>query len=89
MSVSVIAKIDQAYMRPADNATSPDDHYMVVVNYSATDGTTAVSGDAFAISPMSWGARRADRYLRERIAAQVLASYSLTIDPEDIYIPLS
>lgn len=87
MTVSAIAKVDQAFARPADNQTSPDDHFYVSFHYSVTDGTTASEGDAAGIFPAAWSHRRSNRYLRERIAAAILSSRSLTIDPEDIYIP--
>lgn len=89
MTVSATIKITAAYFRPPDNETSPDDHCMVEFSYSVTDGTTAHTGDSFALFPAMWGARKADRYIRERTAASILAAYSPTIDPEDVYIPLT
>jgi hypothetical protein len=89
VTVSAIAKVDQAFARPADNQTSPDDSFYVGVHYWVTDGTTAHEGDASGIFPAAWSHRKSNRYVRERIAAAILSSWSLTIDPEDIYIPLS
>jgi hypothetical protein len=89
--ITVVARVDQAFFRQADNqpATDPPDHCMITVNFTYTDGTNTGGGSTFALFPISFSQRQANRYIRERVAASVLAIYSTAIDPEDIYIPLS
>lgn len=89
MTVNVIANITQGHIGPADNTTSPDNTYYVGFTYSVTDGTTASEGSDQVLISVSSGAKKANRTIRERIASAVLAAHSLTIDPEDIYIPFS
>lgn len=65
------------------------DEYIVSPTYSVTDETSTFDGDASAEIPFTWGTEHANRFIRERIAASILSAHSLTIDPADIYIPLS
>lgn len=89
--ITVIATIDQVQFRQADNApnTDPADHCLVQLNYQFTDGTTAGGSTAMALFPITFSQRQANRYIRERIASAAFSSFSITVDPEDIYIPFS
>jgi len=80
MTVNAIARID--------SITIQTNEYIVSPYYFATDGTNTFEGSSSAEIPFSWGAKRVNRFIRERTAAAILAAYSLTIDPEDIYFPL-
>jgi hypothetical protein len=73
----------------AGSITIQTNEYIVSPHWFVTDGINTYEGDASAEIPFTWGSRHANRFIRERIAASILSSHSLTIDPEDIYIPLS
>ena len=83
MAIAVIVKIDQVYF------TAAADQYGVNLTIHASDGTAAQERSTSCTIPISWTQRRADRFIRETIAAEVSSNFSLIIDPEDIYIPLS
>lgn len=56
----------------------------------ASDGTTDTDvGEVFVQVPFGSGSQKADRLVREGIAGHLSASFSLIIDPADIYIPFS
>lgn len=79
MAVYAIAKLDSMTIRT--------DEYIVSPYYYVTDETSTYEGDASAEIPFSWGTKHANRFIRERIAAAILSAHSLTINPEDIFIP--
>lgn len=81
MAVHAIARID--------SMTIHTDEYIVSPYWYVTDETNTYEGDASAEIQFSWSTEHANRYIRERIAAAILSAHSLTIDPSDIYIPLS
>jgi len=56
----------------------------VLVSGGSTQGASQISRP-----PVTLSAKKADRFVREDMAAAVLAQLNLTIDPNDIYIPFS
>ena len=91
MTVFVIGRVTVIGMRGLEWQQPPYDQYEVTAEFLVGDGETMLpfGTNVRIFVPLSFNARRADRCIREGIAAEVLRQSSLTIDPEDIYIPLS
>jgi hypothetical protein len=68
-----------------NNVTADGSTVRVVVNWS-----TAGFGHALEVFvPVALSPRKADRFIREAVAADILAVGSITIDPDDIYFPMT
>lgn len=71
------------------SGTPTTTYYPLPFAWIATDGTNVYNNQVLPQVPVSYGAKKADRFIREAIAAAIFGNCGLTIDPEDIYIPFS
>jgi hypothetical protein len=67
--------------------------YNVELSWHAVDDTppmVASSGNTFsAVVSFTLSPRKADNAIRQAVAADILAHANLTIDPDDVYFPMS
>lgn len=85
--MSVHALASKAPMANGWDLTTTD--YVVGVHYMVRDGSNALLG-AYRVDvsiPFGTNPVKANRLLREAVAAEILSAHSLTIDPSDIYCP--
>lgn len=62
--------------------------YAPTVTYDVRDGSNSHYGSSVVVSiPHGTDSAKANRSLREAVAADILSQFSLTIDPGDIYCP--
>lgn len=71
------------------NPNPPFVNYVIPFSAAVSDGTTATSFGGAAYPPPGTTSKRADKMIREAVAAEVLSVTNLVIDPDDIYIPFS
>jgi hypothetical protein len=82
MAAFAIASFDRITLA---SLTTTD--YEVSVLFVVTNGTTINEQDITVTIPLGTSEKKSNQMVRETIAATILSSYSLTIDPSDIYIP--
>lgn len=64
-------------------------NYNLTIQVDATDGSADQTGSTLVQVALGTSAKGVDAALRAAAAAYILAQWSWTIDPNDIYVPFS